>query len=168
MEFSRQEYWSGLSFPRQGIFLIQGSNLGLQHCRHILYHLSHQKSPKNNEVGCYFLLPWTMFCQNSSLWPVCLGWPYMAWLIASLSYASPFTMTRLQFMKWSEVVSNSLQPHGLYSLQVSSVHGIFQARVLKWAAISFSRGSSRPRDRTRVSCIVGRCFTIWATREVPK
>ena len=37
-------------------------------------------------------------------------------------------------------------------------HGIFQARVLEWVAISFSRGSSQPRDRTWVSCIVGRCF----------
>ena len=54
------------------------------------------------------------------------------------------------------------------SLSGSSVHGIFQARVLEWVAISFSRGSSWPRDRTPVSCIVGRCFTIWATREVPK
>ena len=47
----------------------------------------------------------------------------------------------------------------------SSVHGIFQARILEWVAISFSRGTSRPRDQTRVSRIVGRCFTIWATRE---
>ena len=45
----------------------------------------------------------------------------------------------------------------------SSVHGIFQARILEWVAISFSRGSSRPRDRTQVSYIIGRCFTIWAT-----
>ena len=35
----------------------------------------------------------------------------------------------------------------------------------EWIAISFSRGSSRPRNRTRVSRIAGRCFTIWATRE---
>ena len=35
----------------------------------------------------------------------------------------------------------------------SSVHGIFQARILEWVAISFSRGSSRPRDRIWVSCI---------------
>ena len=47
-----------------------------------------------------------------------------------------------------------------YSLPGSSVHGIFQARVLEWVAISFSRGSSQPRDRTRVSHIVDRCFTI--------
>ena len=46
------------------------------------------------------------------------------------------------------------------SLPHSSVHGIFQARVLEWVAISFSRGSSRPRDRTQISGIVGRCFTI--------
>ena len=39
-----------------------------------------------------------------------------------------------------------------------SIHGIFQARILEWVAISFSRGSSRPRDRTQVSRIVGRCF----------
>ena len=52
------------------------------------------------------------------------------------------------------------------SLPGSSVHGIFQARVLEWVAIAFSRGSSWPRDRTQVSHTVGRRFTIWATREV--
>ena len=47
----------------------------------------------------------------------------------------------------------------------SSVHGILQARILEWVAISFSRGSSWPRDRTQVSRIAGRCFNLWATRE---
>ena len=46
----------------------------------------------------------------------------------------------------------------------SSVHGILQTRILEWVAISSSRGSSWPRDRTWVSC---RFFTIWATREAP-
>ena len=46
------------------------------------------------------------------------------------------------------------------SLSGSSIHGIFQARVLEWIAVSFSRGSSQPRNRTRVSYIAGRCFTI--------
>ena len=54
------------------------------------------------------------------------------------------------------------------SLPGSSVHGIFQAIVLEWIVISFSRGSSRPRDRTRVSRIADRHFTVWATREVLK
>ena len=44
------------------------------------------------------------------------------------------------------------------SLPGSSVHGILQARILEWVAISFSRGSSQPRDQTRVSCIAGRFF----------
>ena len=47
----------------------------------------------------------------------------------------------------------------------SFIHGILQARILEWVATSFSRGSSRPRDRTQVSCIAGRHFNLWATRE---
>ena len=48
----------------------------------------------------------------------------------------------------------------------SSVHGILQARVLEWVAISFSRGeASWPRELTWVSCIAGRPFTNWATGE---
>ena len=47
----------------------------------------------------------------------------------------------------------------------SSVHGILQARILEWVAISFSRGSSRPRDQTQVFRIAGRGFNLWATRE---
>ena len=46
------------------------------------------------------------------------------------------------------------------SLPDSSVHGILQARILERIAILFSRGSSQPRDRTQVSCIAGRFFTI--------
>ena len=46
-----------------------------------------------------------------------------------------------------------------YSPPGSSVHGILQARILKWVAISFSRGSSLPRNQTWVSCIAGRFFT---------
>ena len=52
-----------------------------------------------------------------------------------------------------------------YSLPGSSVHEILQVRILQWVAIPFSRGSSQPRDPTQVSCIIGRFFTIRATRE---
>ena len=51
------------------------------------------------------------------------------------------------------------------SLPSSSVYGIFQARILEWIAISFSRGSSWPRDRTWVAHVGGRRFNLWATRE---
>ena len=47
----------------------------------------------------------------------------------------------------------------------SSVHGILQARILEWVAISFTRGSSWPKDWTQVFCIVGRFFIIWPIRE---
>ena len=43
--------------------------------------------------------------------------------------------------------------------------GIFQARILEWIAMSSSRGSSQPRDRTQISCITCGFFTIWATRK---
>ena len=45
MGFSRQGYRNGLPFPSPGIFLTQGSNLGLLHCRQVLYQLSYQGSP---------------------------------------------------------------------------------------------------------------------------
>ena len=81
--FSRQEHWSGLPCPLQGIVPMQGLNPGLPHCGQMLYHLSHQGSP----------------------------------------------------------------------------------RILQWVAYPFSRGSSQPRNRTRVSCIAGGFFISRATRE---
>ena len=46
-----------------------------------------------------------------------------------------------------------------------SIHGILQARKLEWIAISFTKGSSRPRDQTQVSRTGSRTFNLWATRE---
>ena len=70
-------------------------------------------------------------------------------------------------VKWSEVAQScpTLCNPVNCSLPGSSVHRIFQARVLEWVVLSFSRGSSQPRDQTWVPHIAGRRFTIWATRE---
>ena len=46
-----------------------------------------------------------------------------------------------------------------------TVHGILQARILEWVAFPFSKGSSKPRDRTQVSRIAGGFLTSWAIRE---
>ena len=54
--------------------------------------------------------------------------------------------------------------HGLYPLG-SSAHGIFQVKILEWIAILFSRASSQHKDRTGVSRVAGRFFTVWSTRE---
>ena len=53
----------------------------------------------------------------------------------------------------------------LVPLGSASVQGILQARIQEWVAIAFSRGSSRPRNRTHVSCTAVKFFTVWATRE---
>ena len=53
------------------------------------------------------------------------------------------------------------------SLPGSSVHGILQARILEWLAISFSRGSSQPRDRTWVSCVAYITFPVCRLSEPP-
>ena len=76
----------------------------------------------------------------------------------------------LQYMKVkreNEVAQSYLTPSDTMDCSPpgSSVCGILQARILEWIAIPFSRGSSQPRDRTLVSCIIGRFFTIQATWE---
>ena len=87
------------------------------------------------------------------------------WQVDSLppcQLGSPYAL-----LKWSEVAQlcPTLCDPMDYSLPCSSIHGIFQARVLEWIAISFSRGPSLPRDQTRVSHIAGRHLTTWATKE---
>ena len=57
----------------------------------------------------------------------------------------------------------SHEPHEPHDPPGSSVDGIIQAKILEWIVIPFSRGSSWLRDRTWVSCIAGRFFTIPAT-----
>ena len=57
-----------------------------------------------------------------------------------------------------QVVSNSCDPMDC-SLPGNSVHGILQARILEWVAMPFSKGSSRPRDRTHFSCVS--CISRW-------
>ena len=72
MEFSRQEYWSRLPCPCPGIFLTQGSNSGLLHCRWILYPLSHLRAQVNHFSSVQslsrvrlFATPWSAACWAS-------------------------------------------------------------------------------------------------------
>ena len=58
------------------------------------------------------------------------------------------------------VLSPTLRDPMDCSPRSSSVHGILQVRILEWVDMPFSRGSSGPRDQTRVSCIAGRFFTV--------
>ena len=102
----------------------------------------------------------------------CAHWLRAAGIISSWTSSLPcvlavllLSMNYLQGESQSEVTQScpTLCNPMDWSLPGSSAHGIFQAIVLEWIAISFSRGSSRPRDRAQVSLIVDRRFTVWAT-----
>ena len=77
---------------------------------------------------------------------------------------SPQLTSNLVAKRWKVTVKSV----GCARLLATPLPGIFQARVLEWVAISFSRGSSQPRVRTCVSHIVGRRFTIGANGDFPK
>ena len=125
---------------------------------------------------CHSLLQWVTFCQNSPLWPVHLQWPYRAWLIASSSFESQLAVTKQWSMKscntlttwWGQLIHwkrpwcwekmkvkllSCVQlfatPRTDYSLPGSSVHGIFQARIVEWAAISRERLKAKGEEGNR-------------------
>ena len=76
-------------------------------------------------------------------------WMELIWRTVSYSY----------IVVVAKLYPTLLWPNWTVAPPGSSVHGIFQARTLEWVAISFSRGSSWPRDWTHVSCIAGGFFT---------
>ena len=127
----------GCHFLLQGIFPSQGSNPGLLHCRQTLYHRSHQGSlDLLNMQLCKTLYFHCLIQFSEQLYEVndcdmvCVCVCVCAWVRAC-------TCTELCLTLCSPI---DCSPPG------SSVHGMFQARILEWVAISFSRESSRPRD----------------------
>ena len=119
--------------------------------------------------------------QNLSTSPICLV--SLPWFSTSpLTFCTRCRKIKIVIIKlWQKAIMKGKEKKGKESevaqscltlcdpvdcsLPGSSIHGILQARILEWVAISFSRGSSWLRDQIRVSCIAGRFFTLWATRE---
>ena len=94
-----------------------------------------------------------------------------SWVTERLSSRSSWEMevhrvTTLLLFSCS-VMSDSSDPVDCSS-PGSPVHGILQVRILEWVAISFSRGSFQPGDRTQVSHIVGRCFYCLSHQGSPR
>ena len=127
MGVSRQEYRSGLPFSSPRYSLLVATNIPIRWCK---YHLSFE------------------MC----MLPVCFL-KIFDFIILQLWYALKKIsgMFNLCVHTWS-VVSNSFSPMDC-SLPGSPVHGFFQARILERVAISYSKGSSLPRDWTCISCI---------------
>ena len=117
-------------FLLQGLFPTQGSNPGLPHCRQTLYHLSHQGSPVERNGG-----------SQKPEFSATLGtWQNKERIMVFL-YKQREKSTALFCVLVAQSCPTLSHPTD-YSLTGSSVHGIFQARILEWVAISFSRGSS--------------------------
>ena len=106
-------------------------------------------------------------CQAGSLYTAWTCWT-KEWFMSHMGWNR--TMWDFTMLLYNTVVTHlylTLCEPMHYSPPGSSVYRIFQARILKWVAISFFRGFSQPRDWTWVSRIAAGFFTIWATREVP-
>ena len=100
-------------------------------------------------------------------WEACrilVPWPEIEPVPSAKKAWNPLALESENESVSCSAVSDSLQPMGCSS-PGSFIHRVFQAGVLEWVAMPFSRGSSWPRNWIRVSCITGRFFTIWVTRE---
>ena len=172
--FNYQLYLN-LGLPLEGLML----KLKLQYFGHLMQRLTHWKSP-----GCWerlkaggegdnrgwddwmaSLTRWTWVWASSGRWWQ-TGKPGMLQSMGSQRVGHDWATELNWRWKWSEITHScpTLYNPMDCSPPGSSIHGIFEARILEWVAISFSRGSSQTGDRTWVSRIAGRCFTIWATR----
>ena len=159
-----------------GIFPDQGLNPCLSHWKVDSLLLSHQG---NHSMYLKLKYNWfTLLCEewkeirSSEYWVTRVHRHSL--LLSLLLYLKCFLLKFLKSETWCfslyvllklllllfshEVVSDSLRPHGRWPARLS-VHGILQARILEWVAISFSRGSFRPRDQTHDYCLAGRLFT---------
>ena len=117
--------------------------------------------------GIFILVPLLLdlHVRHIAGWPVC---GHLMFTKVEIKYLECwFFLWILNSTKWSAVARScpSLCDPMDCSLAGSSVHGIFQAIVLEWIVISFSRGSSWPRGRTHVTCIGRQILYHWASRE---
>ena len=150
MEFSRQKYWSGLPFPSPEdlpdpeILPTEGSNMGLLHCRQILYHLSHQGILLN--VTHEHLKMSIQFGSVQSLNCVQLfATPWTAAHQASLSFTNSWGLLKLMSIK-SVMPSNHLilccplllLPSVFPSIKVFSKESVLHIRWPKYWSFSFS------------------------------
>ena len=144
----------GCHFLLQGIFLTQGLNLGLLHGRQIIY---------CSQGRDFQMTPYSLrYVTNMFPLKVTLNTENNPQGLESFFFSSSFFFKLSRCLLICSVAKLCLtlcDPMDC-SLPGSTDHRIFQAKVLKWAAISFSRGSSRPRDRTWASCTTGRFFPI--------
>ena len=109
----------------------------------------------------------------AAIYGVTQSWTWLKWLSSSSSshfantlFASSSRLCVLSVCSVTHSCPTLCNPMDCSPLG-SNVHWILQARILEWQAISFSRGSSQPRDLTHVSCIDRQVLYYWVTWEAP-
>ena len=141
--------WVAFPFSRGSSSQPRDQTQVYPHCRWILYHLSHQGSPAaaKSLQSCPTVQP-----HRRQLTRLPRPWDSPG---KNAGVGCHFLLQCMKVKSESEVAQSCLTLSDLMdcSLPGSSVHGIFQARMLEWAATSFSRGSSQPKDGTQVSRI---------------
>ena len=144
----------------------QGSNSGLLHCRWTLYCLSHQGNSRILEWVAHPFSRGSSWSRNQTR-VSCTAGKFFAELPGKPKDGRVPKLETNCFCLCSQLCPTLCEPMD-YSLPGSSVHGIFQARILEWVAISSYRRSSQPRDWSCiswVSCIGRQTLYHWATRE---
>ena len=128
---------------------------------------------ENTGVGCHFLLQGIFPIQESNphllhCRQILYHWATSKALTQVILYKYKYICIYIYTHIHMEVAQScpTLGDPMNCSLPGSSIHGIFQARILESVAIAFSKRSSRPREWTQVSRVVGRRFTVWAAREM--
>ena len=174
LEYSRQEYWNGLPFPTPGtmktwtpnhmpiklllkVFLLIFLSIYTQ-CTLIIFILQLITFYKSLNSGFIYNKSHT---DKSCFTKMHLFKSTLKYILIDKCHQLIYTESESEVAKSCPILCDPMD----YSLPGSSVHGILQASILEWVAVSFSRRSSQPRDQTRVSRIAGRHFTIWATWE---
>ena len=100
-----------------------------------------------------------VWVQGVSQYHCVLFYRWFTLLMSELATGRPYAFLVVKSLSWVWLFCNPMD----YSPPGASVDGVSQARILKWVAVAFSRGSSQPRDRTCMSCIGRRILYHWTT-----
>ena len=147
MAFPRQGYWSGLPFPSPGDL----PNPGIEPTSSAL-------------MGGFFTIWATREAPAVSYVCVCV---YIYMCVCVCIYIYFYDVSKNHWVLIAQSCQTLCDPMNCNSA-VSSVPEILQARILQWVALPFSRGSSRPRGWTWVSCMADRFFTVFTPPGKPQ
>ena len=137
MEFSRLNTGVGSISLLQGIFPTQGSNPGLTHCRRMLYQLSHKESPRIPEWIAYSFSSGSSRPRNQTRVSCIADGFFTSWALREAQWRIEFNYVAEEicmYDEWGIIHCNPMDcsPPG------SSIHGISQASIVEWIAISYS------------------------------